>query len=170
MKGFLHLMFAVAFISGCASKNNFQNKDRNINLVIYDDQYYKFDLGKETYSVYFVRFHPRDTIFHLTKEERESIIDKYYELGIDEIGGGKDSVSNLIIDADCTKLPKQYGKILAKTKTYSHVMQVDITCDNFSSDKEDEAEKLKDFIVFVENIVKSKPEVQAAPVSDIPRF
>src|SRR5690349_16221212 len=104
MRSYLYLLFIAALISGCTSKNNFQNKDRNIDLVIYDDQYYKFDLGKNIYSVYFVRFHPRDTTFHLSKEERESIIDKYYELGIDEIGGGKDSIADLTIDADCTKL------------------------------------------------------------------
>lgn len=88
------------------SCNTWEGKDRNIEIVIKDAQSYVYDLKRGIYIV--DPLGPSIVIkFKLSNDEKEAIIDKYFELGIDKINDTVDKVTgNINIEDRCGIMPK----------------------------------------------------------------
>src|SRR5215218_4455177 len=97
----LRLVFLVLLLSIIACSTNDKMKDGNIEIVIQIAQSYKYDLHQETYTTFNMQ---GDTTiyFHLTKEEKRQVVQKYYSLGLDELKGKQE------IEDNCLVMPKLY--------------------------------------------------------------
>lgn len=94
-------------------------KDKNIEIIINSSQSYKFDLKKEIFTVLYLSKPSTELKFHLTKEEKSKIIDKYYSLDIDEIRG------KTTIEDECMYMPKSYTILKVNSKNISQEIEID---------------------------------------------
>src|SRR6187401_303818 len=86
--------------ASCSSKKRI--KEQHIEIIIADAQSYTYNLAQQTYIVHSISMPDTTIHFNLTALEREQIIDKYYDLGIDEFKGKQE------IEDNCLIYPKFY--------------------------------------------------------------
>ena len=142
-------------------------KDRNIDMVIEYAQSYKYDLTSEVCTVFYIDKSPTEIKFHLSGKEKNKIIDEYYNLEINKISGLDKIIGNTYIEDECMIMPKLYTILHVKIKNKLQNIQIDEDCDDFFLSNFGKANKIKKFLRFVDNILKSKPEIKNAPRSNI---
>ena len=155
--------FLVLIFLGCTSNN----KDKNLEIIIEDAQSYKYDLKGEVYTIFYTDKGFSEIKFDLSKEEENKIAEEYYDLRINKIAGDDKRFENIYIEDDCMTMPKLFTKIHVKTKNKLQEIKIDESCNNFKLSNYNEAERIKKFIRFVKQIVKSKPQIKNAPESNI---
>jgi hypothetical protein len=146
-------------------------KDKNLEIVIEDAQSYKYDLTKEVFTIFFMAKTPVNIYFHLTDDERNRIIDKYYELGINQMVGKNKITGNIYIEDNCMDMPKLTTILKVKSKERLQVIEIDTGCDDFYQpfylSNYNVAKRIKDFLQFALSIIQSKPSLKNSPQSDI---
>ena len=146
---------------------NYSSTNCSPDIVIEYSQSYKFDLKNEIYSVYYMNKPPTKIKFHLSTIEKRLIEKKYYSLGIDKLKIEGKKSSEILIKDKCTTMPKDYTVLrINNSGTYQEI-KIDASCDNFYFWNVNNANKLKQFIKLILDIIYSKPTVKNAPISDI---
>jgi hypothetical protein len=135
--------------------------DPNIDISIAGAQSYKYDLTKQTYTVF--RIFKADTIIHfeLSVKEREQIIQQYYDLELNDIKGTHS------IEDDCMIMPKLYTTLQVKSQHGLQEIMIDEECSDFKPGVTGEGKRIQVFLKFVKKIINSKPAISSAPQSDI---
>lgn len=88
--------------------NKETTKDKNLEILIQDAQSYKYDITKGVFTIFLMAKAPIKINFHLTDEEMNKIINKYYDLGINQIVGKDEITGNIYIEDNCMDMPKLY--------------------------------------------------------------
>lgn len=157
-------MTVLVTLSSCHSA---KVRDKNITIIIDFAQSYKYDLTAGVYTVHFMD-KPDTTIkFQLSPDEINKIVDKYYEFEIDNISGVHKDLGTIVIEDNCMIMPKLYTILHVRSKTKLQDIQIDEGCDDLSLGDVKRGKSVKLFLNFVRAIVKSKPEINNAPQSDI---
>ncbi|MFZ1372009.1 MAG: hypothetical protein WAR78_16615 [Ferruginibacter sp.] len=160
------IYFIIVFVTlvGCNSEII---KDKSINIVIDGAQSYKYDLTKGIYTVHFMD--RPDTIikFLLSSDEINKIVDKYYDLEINDITGVDKELGTILIEDNCMIMPKPFTILHVKSKTKSQDIQIDEGCDKFSLGNVKRGKSVTLFLDFIRAILKSKPEINNAPKSNV---
>ena len=156
-------LFLIVIFLGCSSNN----KDKNVEIIIEDAQSYKYDLKKEVYTIFYTNKVPTEIKFDLSKEEKDKIAEKYYDLRINKISGNDKRSKSIYIEDDCMTMPKLFTKIHLRTKNNLQEIKIDEGCNNFKLSNFNKAKRIKEFIQFVKQIVKSKPQIKNAAESNI---
>jgi hypothetical protein len=149
------LIFLV-FLSFCSPA---KRSDEDLDVVIDASESYKFDLKKATYTVYFMSKSPVEVKFSLSKNEKEEISRKYRSLGINNLP------PELTVTSNCVNSPTLFTIVIISSKSLNQKIRIPLGCDYI--DEQQRGNQIREFIITVTNIVKSKPEVKDAPKSDI---
>ena len=156
----LKLLFfvSICLISSCSSNNII--KDDNIEIVIQRAQSYQYDLQLKTYTVFNMK---GDTTiqFHLSREEKRQIVDRYYRLGLGDLQGQQE------IEDNCHIMPKLYTTLKVKSKEHPLEIIIDEDCRNYNGLFNKRGQNVAEFLQYVINLLKTKPEIKNAPFSDI---
>jgi hypothetical protein len=156
----LKLIFfgGIFIIASCSSKD--QTKDEKMAIEIQIAQSYKYNLQQETYTIFNMQ---GDTTihFHLTSQEKEQIIDKYYSLHLEELQGKHE------IEDNCLVMPKLYTTLKVKSKEQEQETIIDESCDDYKGLFNSKGKRVATFLQFVTSLLKTKPEIKNAPTSDI---
>ena len=146
-------------------------KDKNLEIQIEDAQSYKYDLSKGIFTIFFMGKTPLKINFQLTNDEKNKIIDKYYELGINQIAGKNEIAGNIYIEDNCLDMPKLTTILKVKSKGRLQMIEIDTSCDDFYQpfylSNYNVPKRLKDFLQFIFTILQSKPSIKNSPQSDI---
>jgi len=146
---------------------NYSLSNCSIDIIIEFPQSYKYDLKNEVYSVYYMNKPPTNIKFHLSTIERRLIEKNYYSLGIDKLKIEGKKSTKIFIKDKCMTMPKDYFIIhITHAGTYQEI-KIDASCDNFYAWNINNANRLKQFIKLILDIIYSKPAVKNAPKSDI---
>lgn len=157
------VFISVITLLSCSSKV----KDTNIEIIINDNQSYKYDLKNNVYTIYYMNKAATEIKFNLSKEEKHTIINSYYTLKIDKITDINKITGNIYIDDKCTTMPKSFTKLHIKTNYSLQEIQIDEDCNDFYLSNYLKAKRIKRFLKVIRNILQSKPQIKNAPVSDI---
>lgn len=145
--------------------------DRNLRIQINYALSYKIDLTEEKYTVFLVGnpdFKQVAVKFSLLATEREAIIMKYYALSLHELIPHYDSTGDHSIEDECMVMPKLYTQLTIISDNKTQKIKVDEDCEDYSTAERSRlAKRIKAFNQFVYDIVKVKPSVKKAPLSDI---
>ena len=163
----LRLFYFVSILIIPVSCSNDKLKDRNIEITIDHAQSYKYDLTKGVFTVFLMDKPDTAIIFHLSGDERNRIVDQYYELGIDKITGVDKELGVIIIDDGCMIMPKITTVLHVKTKNKVQDIQIDENCNDYYLGNAGKAKSVKQFLKFIDTIVRSKPEIKNAPRSNV---
>lgn len=147
----------LAVFIGCSTKGPI---DPSIEIQLEFPGSYKYDVKNEIYTVYFMEKPPLEVKFHLSDDEVNRIINKYYDLGINKLS------QDLLIRDNCLTMPKVLTALRVKTKKQVQRIQIDEDCDDFKFSNSGKANRVKTFMKFIRDIIGAKPEVQKAPKSD----
>lgn len=135
-------------------------RDKNIEIVIYEYDAYKYDLKERTFTV-FNNSKPDQVIkFSLSSQERDEIMDSYYKLELNKMTG------TTVIDDECFTAPNFPTTIAVKSRAGNQKIEIDSNCDNFFISNFRRADKVKVFLKVIDQILKSKPEIKNAPITD----
>lgn len=162
MKGLFFI--CVVILLSCSSQ---RAKDTNIEIIINDDQSYKYDLKNGIYTIFYMSKPPSEIKFTSSKEEKNKIIDSYYTLKIDEITDIDKITGNIYIEDNCTTMPKSFTRLHIKTNYLLQEIQIDEDCNDFYLSNYIRANRIKRFLRIIRNILQSKPQIKNAPESDI---
>jgi len=133
--------------------------DNNISIIINNAQSYKWDLKKQTYTIFFVSKPPLEVKFSLSQSEKKTIISKYYELNLNNLG------EKVEFNDECLSMPKLFTTLSIYAQSWSQQITIDESCNDFQDSKN--AKNVKAFLEFVKGIIASKPEIKKLPRSDI---
>ncbi len=158
------IFFYLLFFYSCSPQDEI---DKNLAITIQSSQSYKYDLENEVFTIFYVSKKPTEIKFHLTNEERNEIIKKYYSLKLNKISKIDKITGNIYIEDKCITMPKIYTILRIQSQNTSQEIQIDTGCDNYDSSNFIEANKIKEFIKFALNIIQSKPGIKNSPTSDI---
>ena len=168
------LFAAITFLLfTCKSKVNSDRKiekvpvNKDLQLVIEYALSNKVDLTQGIYTVFFMDKKPLEVKFKLSTAEKAQIIDKYYSLSIDKLNEVDETTGTVYIEDECMIMPKFYTYLTVKRNGVTQRIQIDEGCDEHRADKSDSAERVKQFLRYVDKIIQAKPEVKNAPHSDI---
>lgn len=156
----LRLIFCIPlfWLISCSSNNKIKNND--IEFIIQESQSYKYDLRQHTYTVF--NMHGATTIhFNLSKNEKEQIVNEYYKLGLDNIH------NDIKIEDVYNIMPKLYTTLLVRLNDKTHSILIDDACSDYKFALDNYAQKIKIFLQFIYSVLKEKPEIKNAPISDI---
>ena len=148
----------VSFFS-CNSYN--PNDHLPIQVIITIGQSYKYDLKNQIYTVMNISKPSINVKFKLSDHEREKITDKYYALELNNIK------TKTFIKDDCREMPKLITTLEVERQNSSHQIFIDIYCNRYSQFDSTKAIRVKDFINYVFDIIKSKSEIKNIPKSDM---
>lgn len=163
MQRIIYFIVVLVTLAGCHQE---KIRDKEIDIVINMAQSYKFDLTKGLYTVYFMD-RPDTTIkFLLTPDETNKIIDKYYDLEIDNITEVEKELGKILIEDNCLTMPKPYTILHVRSKTKSQDIQIDEGCNDFSGNTK-RGKAVSMFLGFIRTILKLKPEIKNAPYSNV---
>lgn len=157
---FMNKFFAFnwfVLLFSCSSKQG--ARAEKLEIVIEDAQSYKYDLSKQTYTV-FGRYSDTTVNFRLTNLEKKEIADKYYALRLDEIQGKQ------MIEDNCEMMPKLFSVLKINSKYQSQEITIDDGCGNYKGLFDTKGKRVVAFLQFVADIIRSKPEIMNAPKSD----
>ncbi len=146
-------------IFSCASSD--QVKDEELAIIIEGAQSYKYDLQLETYSVFNMMKSDTTIHFQLTNDEKKQITEKYYSLQLNNLKGKQK------IEDSCFQSPKLYTTLRVKSREQEQEIIIDEGCEDYSKIFESKGKRVGAFLEFVRSLLKTKPEIQAAPSSDI---
>ena len=151
-------VLSVVFLS-CSTKKKVG--DYNLEFIIKDAISYKYDLKKQVFYV-FNSMKPDTTIkFDLTTDEQKRIVDKYYELDLEEIKG------EIRIDDKCMIMPKPYTVLNVQAKGLWQNITIDESCSYYIPPDSSQRKRGASFLHFVEDILQPKPEIKKNRHSDI---
>jgi len=148
----------VAIIFGSCSPNK---KEEDIKITIDYPQSYRYEIDKELYTVFFLSKPALHIKFSLTKVELTKIKTKYYDLGIDNIADDTN------FKDDCMIMPKLKTILTVKSESAIQRIEIDEDCDDFYVSNFLKANKVKEYLKIIREILKAKPEIKNAPMSDI---
>ncbi len=155
----IRLFFCIPlfWLTSCSSN---KIKDNDIEFIIQESQSYKYDLQQQTYTVLKMR---GDTTIHfnLSKNEKEQIVNEYYIFGLKNID------QDITIEDNCNNMPKLYTTLQINLKNHSYSILIDDDCTDYKFALKNNAQKIKMFLQFIYTILKEKPEIKNAPISDI---
>lgn len=157
------LFLLIAVTCSCVK----QNKETSLDISITYAQSYECNLTTGVYTVNNYSKEPIHIQFDLTNEEKSGLVDKYYELGLDKIERINPITGNTLIEDDCSIMPKLYTVVKINSKTKRQEFQIDNECEDFKDQSIKDAKSVKQFLDFVDKIIKSKPEIRKAPKSNI---
>jgi len=147
------------FIS-CHSANPIENE--RLNIVIKYGQSYKIDLPNKVYEVYYLSKPPSIVKFNLTDYENNLITGKYYSLRINRLSKITDLKNN------CNDMPKVFTEVEVKSIRKDQVIKIEETCEKYDLLNRSKANRVREFVQFIRDIIESKTELNQKPVSDIP--
>jgi hypothetical protein len=142
-------------------------KDTSLGIIIEYAQSYKYNLTNGVYSVYFTVQPKSEIKISLSTEEKERVIDKYYDLDIDKIDAENKNTAITFFEDKCSTMPKLYTILHIKTSKRMQDIKIDQDCDDFYFSDSNKAYNVKKFIHFIEKLLKSKPEFLNVPSSNI---
>lgn len=158
MKKFLFIAAILVSCTGCREK---QEDDRGIAIQVAFAQSWKVDLKKDTFTMLYVSRPPLAISLGLTEDERNRIVDAWYQFHLDRIEG------KTTLKDNCRIMPKLLTVIKATTASTSQEISIDENCEDpgfFDSGRE---KRMKKFLRLVKDIVFSRPAVRDAPKSDV---
>jgi hypothetical protein len=167
--GILDLMLRLTFIIflfclvACSVETK---KDRNVEIIINYAQSYKYDLKTGIYTIFYIDKSETSIPFNISIEEKKQIADKYYDLGIDKISGINKETGTTYIEDECMIMPKLYTLLQCKVEDKLQKIQIDDACNNFYLSNTATAKRIKQFLKFIDDIIKTKPELKNAPESN----
>ena len=153
----MSLFFGILILTSCTSIKNIEPTE----IIIIDASSYRYDLLKGIYTVFLTNKSTINVNFTLSILEKQAIFKFYNKLRLVEF---KNSIE---IQDNCTVMPKSYTLLSIKSQHGQSEIKIDESCNNFSYDNLKKANRVKDFIKFVKNIIDKKPEIKNAPISDI---
>ena len=130
-------------------------------ITIESAQSYKYDLKNEIYTVYFFSKEPVEVKFSLSKEEKEEVFEKCHSL---ELNSDTEEIN---FDGNCVNSPTLYETLLIRSAESSQKIKISANCDYSNTPYSYKVGRVMEFIKLVTDLVESKPEVKAAPKSDI---
>ena len=142
-------------------------KDKNLEIIIEYAQSYKYDLTRSVYTVFYLDKPTTEIKFSLSNEEKNKIIEKYYDLRIHKISGIDKEMGTIYIQDRCWIMPKLYTILHVKAKNRLQDIQIDESCDDFHWRNSNRAKRINKFLQLIDEILQSKPEIKNAPKSDI---
>lgn len=144
----------------CVNAVSGEKRDPNIEIVIEYGLSYKYDLTGQIYHV--INMQGDSTInFSLNSQERKQIIEKYYNLCLDEIRG------EYRIEDNCMMMPKFYTRLIVTSKSIDQEIIFDEDCDDYEPMYESKGKRAVAFLQFIRDILTTRPEIKNAPTSDI---
>lgn len=150
----------IAVCSSCAS--NYAVHDTNFELVIEVPNSYKYDLKNNIFTIFYVDKSPEEVKFQLSKEEKNSLQEKYYEFRLNKLA------ENIDIEGTCMIMPLLYTNIIIKRdNNIIQKIKIDRGCTKFNIFNSGKAERVNNFINYVFKILNSKPEIKNSPKSNI---
>jgi hypothetical protein len=163
----LYFTFACKIDNTRKKERQVSGRDMNIQVLIQHAQSYQTDVLNGNYSVFFVSKSPVVVKFDLTSAEKKQIIDKLYSLDLHKLKTENEISGILHFEDECFDMPKIYTNLIIKGDGYVNQFQIDESCTVFSREYSKIALKVKAFLDYVNSIIKVKPSVSNAPVSDI---
>lgn len=160
----LSIVFAFLLFPFSCSTNKQQE---DIGIIIKSNQSYRYDLINGTYTVFFTNNTPVVIKFRLTNKEVNAINHEYYALKLYKMEKINKITGNIYIEDNCLVMPKDVTIMKIQTREKTQIIQIDFYCNSFKSSNREKANKIKNFIAYVLNIIDSKPEIKKAPLSDI---
>ena len=137
-----------------------QSFDTSTLLSIRYGASYLYDLKNEVYTVYFMGKPPVEISFRLTDSEKKDIYNTWSKVRLPF------SDSIFIFRDQCEIMPKIFTTIRVSSRKEDKEIFIDELCDDVIEYKL-EAEKIKEFIKKVEDIMKLKPEILHAPKTNV---
>ncbi|HEY6502412.1 MAG TPA: hypothetical protein VIZ28_00430 [Chitinophagaceae bacterium] len=165
----LALSFLLLLLLGCSLKKTREQEkietgERKVQIMgitIESAWSYKYDLDSGIYTVYFMSKEPVEVKFYLSKEEKEEVFKKCHSLKLNN------NTKEINFDGNCPNLPTLYQTLLIRSAESSQKIKVSSSCDYSNTPDGHKAGQVMEFINWVTDLVGSKPEVKAAPESDI---
>ena len=145
-------------ISSC---NSDYNPHKKVGLIIQDADSYKCDFEKEIYTIYYIDKLPLEVKFKLSNNEKKSINEKYYEMKLYDI-------KEKIINDNCMWSPKIYTTLDFKSENTHQEIRIERGCKDFNFNNKINAQKINDFLNYIDEILKAKAEIKNAPKSNVP--
>ena len=124
-------------------------------------QSYKYDIKRQTLTVFNHLRQDTTITFNLTSAEKEKIVSKYFKLNLDEIDG------NQRIDDKCMIMPKLYTTLRVKSEIGVQELIIDEDCNDYNLKFVIRGRRISAFLEFVRKMLHAKPEIKNAPKSDI---
>lgn len=142
-------------------------KTKPLKIIIKSDLSYKYDLSNETYTVFYTNKPPQEIRFHLSDLEKKEIYEKYYSLRLDKIKKTGLVNDDILVKDKCEEMPKNKTVLHVQSREKNQEIKIDLSCNSFYLSNFIEADRIKTFIVFTLDIIRSKPQIKEAPSSDI---
>ena len=158
----LYFILLILF-SSCSLKP----KHEPIEVIVKFNESYKYDLSKGEYTIFYLNQPPTIINFHLSAQEMKEIQNKYYSLNIDKIKKNDKRNEKIFMVDNCRIMPKDNTILNIQSKNIKQEIQIDLYCNSYPLSNWIEARHVKRFIAFVVKIIRSKPEIKNAPLSDI---
>ncbi|HWY34516.1 MAG TPA: hypothetical protein VNX68_07710 [Nitrosopumilaceae archaeon] len=157
-----YIFILIIAMFSCNSEN--KNMEGNIHIIIdYTGDGFNpaasFDLLDESYTIYYISKPALVIKVNLSNAERNLIVKLYYSYRLDEIKGKRE------FNDRCPSSPKNLTIIRVAQKNQE--IKIDASCNEFIFWDEAEANRVKKFLVLVDEILKIKPEILKARQSDI---
>lgn len=132
--------------------------NKNIGIIIRYAHSNEINLINETFTIFYDSKPPTIIKFELSKNEKESIIGKYYDLKLHLLPSKSDYTN------ECQ--PSQSGDVLLLIKDNTKFQEIK-TGSNCKGSFFSEVSHVERFINLIDKIIRLKPEIKNAPKSDI---